>query len=198
MLPSRQALRRFPQRIPPQPTCTSPPGREVTGLANPQSRILRPRRSPVTCMSCGLQSAQPRVVRDYLERRLDPDHPRVVAALRGVERHLLARLRHQSEPALVPRSVMPYARRSFAPMPPPLPVSTGQAPSPPSPRAEPHDGWDRCAGSPCRPHTRSNPRRSTSATWRPASSDSRSPASYLVVGVGLTVPCGRCCRCDGP
>jgi hypothetical protein len=52
-----------------------PPGRIVT-LARQRSyaysRILRPRRSPVTCATCGLHSAQPRVVRDYLELHRGP------------------------------------------------------------------------------------------------------------------------------
>jgi hypothetical protein len=36
-------------------------------LAPWHSRVLRPWRSPVTCGTCGLHSAQARVVRDHLE-----------------------------------------------------------------------------------------------------------------------------------
>jgi hypothetical protein len=37
------------------------------GLTDSQSRILRSLRSPITCTTCGKHSAQPLIVRDYLE-----------------------------------------------------------------------------------------------------------------------------------
>jgi hypothetical protein len=50
--------------------CQSGSGDSGTPDAGMLTRILRLQRLPVTCASCGLHSARPRVVRDYLESRL--------------------------------------------------------------------------------------------------------------------------------